>query len=936
MNTMFYKKTSYLCAVNTEKHSQKAKKRLKTITYILSLNFPFLNISRQKCLGILFLQKKTKKISMKKTPYIISVLSAVFIAACADSGNDIPEINKVSPQYRQSAESDSSSKTPEKDTVADIIDTDSTICTAAGFYNQDKTTEMTEIISSTFENGIGLFSVYDFAGDSAQKIWLISPRVDLSGYDKTELVFESASDNAVYLSKDYTGGDPKKASWEKIEAEKHNDSIPTENFLELSNYRSDNVHVAFECFTNGKDSVKTADLGIYSVYLGPSRTFETPVSGYDTTDNTAETLTKLSVSLKEDGFGIFSVYDFEKYAQRDQNVWKEDKKHGAKANSSKASKSWLITPGVKLPENTEVEFLFTHCAANFSTPAKDYCALYLSSDFAGGNPENAHWKKLEPENWSDNWTWKRNTFDLTQYQSLTVHIAFEYTSKTDDKTHGTFEIDSIYIGAKETEIIPEEPVSGFNGNQIVKTAQLPFDFDFKTEKSFGDFLVYDVMRYDSKNKNIWTTGAYGITATADTISESWLLSPIFPLKNTESKYELTFTDWYKNTENPSSLYKVFVSENFSGGEITSATWTELETPFGKASKSKEITCDLSSYAGKNVTIAFQYTSTENEKGSFRIIKLGIKEIKPEEPVSGFVLESIVKTAQPPFYAAAKGGGENLGGFLVYDVKRYASKDKNIWTADNYGISASSSGECESWLISPVFSLESSKEYVLNFKNSTASKNCKALISENFSGSVLSALWTEIEMSHDQETTFDFAGSVRKNITIAFKYVSSEDENTPFRLSDFSLTEKITQKPEPEPQPQPEPEPSSNLTEGITTLTLEEFSCLETNSFAWVRGYIVGSYNKKNIFAKDGAHSNTSIIISPNPLTEDVSECIHIQLNTKVLKENVSIADNPENYGKEIIVYGKKAKYCNNENSIKPASYIIIINDRTDFGKKPSE
>ena len=45
---------------------------------------------------------------------------------------------------------------------------------------------------------------------------------------------------------------------------------------------------------------------------------------------------------------------------------------------------------------------------------------------------------------------------------------------------------------------------------------------------------------------------------------------------------------------------------------------------------------------------------------------------------------------------------------------------------------------------------------------------------------------------------------------------------------------------------------------------------------------------------------------------------------------------PANYGKEVIVYGKKVRYCSNDNSIKPPSYIIIVNDNKAFGTKPTK
>ena len=182
-------------------------------------------------------------------------------------------------------------------------------------------------------------------------------------------------------------------------------------------------------------------------------------------------------------------------------------------------------------------------------------------------------------------------------------------------------------------------------------------------------------------------------------------------------------------------------------------------------------------------------------------------------------------------------------------------------------------------------------------------------------------------NRNNEVTIDMTQYAGKIFAIAYQYTSSAEEKGTFEVISFSLKEKVQVV---------EPEPDVDLTEGITTLTLDEFSAVEENSMAWVRGYVVGSYTKsKNVFGAEG-HENTSIIISANPNATAVAECIHVQLNTSELKDNIGLGNVPANYGKEVIVYGKKVKYCGNVNSIKPPSYIIIVNDNKAFGTKPTK
>jgi hypothetical protein len=370
-----------------------------------------------------------------------------------------------------------------------------------------------------------------------------------------------------------------------------------------------------------------------------------------------------------------------------------------------------------------------------------------------------------------------------------------------------------------------------------------------------------------------------------------------------------------------------------------ATWTKLEIPtWATGWDFVDNTLDLTEYKGDNVHIAFEYISTSATAGTFEIknVYLG-KSRAAEVPVSGFDGAAQIKTATLPFEYNFKTAA-SFGDFVVYDAKRFASKDEHIWTAGKYGATALATAESESWFISPIFTLESGKEYELKFTNwyknaATPADVYKAYVVENFTGSLATATLTPLAMtfgaaSKNNEVTLDFTQFAGKTFAIVFQYISTAEEKGTFEVIDFSLKEKVGDVPQIEPE---------DLTQGITTLTFDEFKAVEANATAWVRGYIVGSYsNNKNVFGADGAHANTSLIISSNPNATDVAECIHVQLNTNDLKDGIGLGNVPANYGKEVIVYGKKVKYCGNDNSIKPPAYIIIVNDNKAYGTKPTK
>ena len=79
----------------------------------------------------------------------------------------------------------------------------------------------------------------------------------------------------------------------------------------------------------------------------------------------------------------------------------------------------------------------------------------------------------------------------------------------------------------------------------------------------------------------------------------------------------------------------------------------------------------------------------------------------------------------------------------------------------------------------------------------------------------------------------------------------------------------------------------------------------------VTGYIVGSVDSNVTSAAFGADATkkTNMLISDNPYTTDVTECLVIQLPSGDLRNKLNIVDNPANYRAEVVVTGSLEKYC---------------------------
>lgn len=97
--------------------------------------------------------------------------------------------------------------------------------------------------------------------------WLVSPKINLTGYKNAVLSFRSAQHDLkvdsplntleVYISSNFDGASVTKAKWTKVEAKVPTLSTPSREFIssggiDLSAY-SGNINVAFKYIGSGKD-----------------------------------------------------------------------------------------------------------------------------------------------------------------------------------------------------------------------------------------------------------------------------------------------------------------------------------------------------------------------------------------------------------------------------------------------------------------------------------------------------------------------------------------------------------------------------------------------------------------------------------------------------------------------------------------------------------
>ncbi len=132
--------------------------------------------------------------------------------------------------------------------------------------------------------------------------------------------------------------------------------------------------------------------------------------------------------------------------------------------------------------------------------------------------------------------------------------------------------------------------------------------------SLGEGISY-VWKHDATNKCM-KASAYNKKAIA---SEAWLISPKINLENEQDDVTLTFDQWINYFTNPEEEIKLKVYDVNGNG-----TWNDVVISYPTETKSWETTTvSLKAYAGKTIKLAFVYTSTDDNAGTWEIKNLSV-------------------------------------------------------------------------------------------------------------------------------------------------------------------------------------------------------------------------------------------------------------------------------------------------------------------------
>lgn len=457
-------------------------------------------------------------------------------------------------------------------------------------------------------------------------------------------------------------------------------------------------------------------------------------------------------------FGTYSTYDV-----LGPQSWMIDyntaKMTGYENSTNYANQDWLISAQFSLEGITQAYMTMTYIARYFDDLDNDITVL-ASSDYTSGDPNAANWTRL-PASWvsGSNWSdFASTSLDLSQFAGQKICVAVKYVS-TDVKA-GTIEVQSILIqeGAVPGPDDPPTPGTGSGTG----TADDPYN-------------VAAGIALQSDKPTAWVHG-YIVGAVKNGLSTV--------TGNADVNWTAPF-DSYTN---------VVIADSPTENNISNCIIVNL--PAGKPLRAQVNLYDNPGNLGKSLAVL----------GKLRTYfgQAGLRDSEGTE--SDFVLEGGVTPPQPGTTLFSESFSSGQGDFTIQDVV-LPPEITYVWNHDsNYSCmkaSAYVSGQnyaTESWLISPAIALTGVTAAKLSFNQAVNYGNpigaLSVLISTNYDGNVNTATWNTLSLNEwpsGSNWTFissnaDLTSYVGQNVTIAFKYTSTNTGSATWEIKDFKVTD----------------------------------------------------------------------------------------------------------------------------------------------------
>ena len=618
-----------------------------------------------------------------------------------------------------------------------------------------------------FASSFGTYTTYDVAGAQSWEIdystakmtgyanstnyenedWLISRRFSLENVSSASMTmtyiaryFNNVNnDITVWVSSEYTSGDPNSVNWTQVPAtwtEGSNWTDFVSTTLDLSQFVGQKVCVAVKYLS---DNVKAGTIEVQSILIqegsGP-----TPPPGPGT-GGEVQNMPYTQNFASE--FGTYMTYDV-----LGPQSWEIDystaKMTGYVSSSYYANEDWLISSPVAITGVSDAKMTMAYIGRYFNN-INNEVTIWASTNYVwGSDPSMAGWTQVpavlvEGSNWSD---FIATEISLSDYVGQTVTFAVKYIS-TDSKA-GTMEIQSITIeeGSGVTPPTPPTPGQGEGSGTLEDPYNVAAGIGLQSEEPIAWVHGYIVGAVKS--------GLSSVTSNADI--------------NWSAPFDLATN--------------VVIADDVTCREISQCIIVNL--PAGKPLRTQVNLMDNPDNLGKHLAVNGKLRKYFNQAG--------LRDSNGTE--ADFVLEGGVTPPPTPgttIFSETFASGQ--GQFAIQDVLM-PQELTYVWQHDaNYSCMKASAyvGQAyaaESWLISPVIDLTNVSSATLKFEQavnySSPNGALSVMVSTDYAGEVLQCNWTELNLSQWPagnnwtfiNSTADLSQFAGQRVTIGFKYTSS--------------------------------------------------------------------------------------------------------------------------------------------------------------------
>ena len=465
-----------------------------------------------------------------------------------------------------------------------------------------------------------------------------------------------------------------------------------------------------------------------------------------------------TVAENDGGFKVHNVSD----GGAPGAIWTYDSKYkywkatGYIKGKNYATESYLISPEIDLTAANNPQLSFD-AALNYlkGADASAVLGVKVFEDYTG-DYATATWEDVEVPNWPAGNSWDMvNTggIDLSEFKGKKIHFALKYTST--DKGGTTWEMKNFLVEEKN-DYWDVSLYKEILDNDVVETRSLAATRATTVSPTASALYVYD-----GENK---TWKPY-------TLKEAKLLVAEPAL------YESLGADMI---EKPEAVLPTYLKQKYpyaAVGDMVAVVYNKkADTPV------------VAEY-----TLGEDWTETTSCKLVTTTFTQDAEGISVE--ASMYLNETFKK---------------DMGSFTIQDI--FLNDVNWVWKLDSYGYMKASAyankanHAAESWLVSPVMNFKKSKapellfDHACRFRTETPSDNLNVMVSTDYSDDVKTATWTALTVENWTDGTkwdfisnkIDLSAYNGQKVTIAFKYVSTDNVAPTWEVQNVVVREKVTE------------------------------------------------------------------------------------------------------------------------------------------------